>query len=45
MRYNAAHQQDIRQAPGRFVGDAQDEAGRPAKVMVLSNPRAAHSSS
>jgi glycine dehydrogenase len=36
MRYNAAHQQDIRQAPGRFVGDAQDEAGRPAKVMVLS---------
>src|SRR5215813_1697806 len=36
MRYNVAHQQDIRQAPGRFVGDAQDEAGRPAKVMVLS---------
>jgi glycine dehydrogenase len=36
IRYNAAHQQDIRQAPGRFVGDAQDEAGRPAKVMVLS---------
>ncbi len=36
MRYNAAHQQDMRQAPGRFVGDAQDEAGRPAKVMVLS---------
>ena len=28
--------QDIRQAPGRFVGDARDEAGRPAKVMVLS---------
>src|SRR5439155_1074256 len=26
MRYYAAHQQDIRQAPGRFVGDAQ--AGR-----------------
>src|SRR3989454_4955971 len=36
IRYNAVHQQDIRQAPGRFVGDAQDEAGRPAKVMVLS---------
>src|SRR5919108_3034687 len=36
IRYNAAHQQDIRQAPGRFVGDAQDEAGRPAKLMVLS---------
>ena len=36
IRYNAAHAQDIRQAPGRFVGDAQDEAGRPAKVMVLS---------
>ena len=36
IRHNAAHQQDIRQAPGRFVGDAQDEAGRPAKVMVLS---------
>ncbi len=36
IRYNAAHPQDIRQAPGRFVGDARDEAGRPAKVMVLS---------
>src|SRR5256885_872192 len=32
VRYNAAHQQDIRQAPGRFVGDAQDEAGRPATM-------------
>src|SRR5262245_42248867 len=34
MRYNAAHPQDIRQAPGRFVGDAQDEAARPAEVRV-----------
>jgi len=36
IRYNTAHQHDIRQAPGRFVGAAQDEAGRPAKIMVLS---------
>jgi glycine dehydrogenase len=36
IRHNTVHQSDIRQAPGRFVGDAQDEAGRPAKVMVLS---------
>ncbi|MGE3536345.1 MAG: aminomethyl-transferring glycine dehydrogenase subunit GcvPB [Candidatus Tectimicrobiota bacterium] len=36
MRYNAAHPQEIRQAPGRFVGEARDEAGRVAKVMVLS---------
>jgi glycine dehydrogenase len=36
VRYNAEHRQDIRSAPGRFVGDALDEAGRPAKVMVLS---------
>jgi glycine dehydrogenase len=36
IRYNASHSHDIRQAPGRFVGAARDEAGRPAKVMVLS---------
>jgi glycine dehydrogenase len=36
IRYNAEHRQDIRSAPGRFVGDAQDEAGHRAKVMVLS---------
>jgi glycine dehydrogenase len=36
VRFNAAHRQDIRSAPGRFVGDARDGAGRQAKVMVLS---------
>ncbi len=36
MRHNQAHPHDIRQAPGRFVGEAHDEAGRTAKVMVLS---------
>jgi glycine dehydrogenase len=36
IRFNATHRQDIRSAPGRFVGDARDEAGRRAKVMVLS---------
>lgn len=36
VRANAAHRQDIRQAPGRFVGNARDLAGRPAKVLVLS---------
>jgi glycine dehydrogenase len=36
VRFNAAHRQDIRSAPGRFVGEALDEAGRPARVMVLS---------
>jgi glycine dehydrogenase len=36
VRFNAEHRQDIRSAPGRFVGDALDEAGRVAKVMVLS---------
>ncbi|MGQ4809060.1 Glycine dehydrogenase (decarboxylating) [Candidatus Entotheonellaceae bacterium PAL068K] len=36
VRVNAAHRQDIRSAPGRFVGDARDGAGRDAKVMVLS---------
>lgn len=36
VRYNSVHPHDIRQAPGRFVGAAQDTAGRPAKVMVLS---------
>lgn len=36
IRYNATHRHDIRQTPGRFVGDARDEQGRPAKVMVLS---------
>lgn len=36
VRFNDAHKQDIRSAPGRFVGDARDEAGRRAKVMVLS---------
>ena len=36
IRFNAEHRQDIRSAPGRFVGDARDMAGRQAKVMVLS---------
>ncbi|GIX48972.1 MAG: glycine dehydrogenase (decarboxylating) [Candidatus Tectimicrobiota bacterium] len=36
IRYNEAHRQDIRSAPGRFVGAARDAAGRPAKVLVLS---------
>jgi glycine dehydrogenase len=36
IRFNAEHKLDIRSAPGRFVGDARDEAGRRAKVMVLS---------
>jgi glycine dehydrogenase len=36
IRFNAEHPQDIRSAPGRFVGEARDEAGRPARVMVLS---------
>jgi glycine dehydrogenase len=36
VRYNDEHKQDIRSAPGRFVGDARDVAGQRAKVMVLS---------
>ena len=36
VRANAAHRQDMRQAPGRFVGQARDTAGHPAKVLVLS---------
>ncbi len=36
IRHNATHKQDIRSAPGRFVGAAHDETGHPAKVMVLS---------
>lgn len=36
VRFNPQHRQDIRSAPGRFVGDAHDEAGRQAKVMVLA---------
>ena len=31
VRFNAEHRQDIRSAPGRFVGDALDEAGRAPK--------------
>jgi glycine dehydrogenase len=36
VRLNAAHKQDIRSAPGRFVGAGYDEAGREAKLLVLS---------
>lgn len=36
VRYNAAHKQDIRSAPGRFVGTGFDSAGRAAKLLVLS---------
>jgi glycine dehydrogenase len=36
VRFNAEHRLDIRSAPGRFIGDARDEAGRRAKVMVLA---------
>ncbi len=36
VRLNNAHKQDIRSAPGRFVGTGYDTEGRPAKLLVLS---------
>lgn len=36
VRLNSAHKQDIRSAPGRFVGTGYDTEGRPAKLLVLS---------
>jgi len=36
VRLNSAHKQDIRSAPGRFVGTGLDSEGRTAKLLVLS---------
>ncbi len=36
VRFNSAHKQDIRSAPGRFVGSGFDSEGRAAKLLVLS---------
>ena len=36
VRFNNAHKQDIRSAPGRFVGTGTDAEGRDAKLLVLS---------
>jgi glycine dehydrogenase len=36
VRCNSAHKQDIRNAPGRFVGAGSDSEGRAAKLLVLS---------
>ncbi len=36
VRFNRAHRQDIRSAPGRFVGTGLDSEGRDAKLLVLS---------
>ncbi|WP_089718911.1 aminomethyl-transferring glycine dehydrogenase subunit GcvPB [Candidatus Entotheonella palauensis] len=36
VRFNRAHRQDIRSAPGRFVGAGTDREGRAAKLLVLS---------
>ncbi len=36
VRFNRAHKQDIRSAPGRFVGAGLDSEGRAAKLLVLS---------
>ncbi|MGE9291917.1 MAG: aminomethyl-transferring glycine dehydrogenase subunit GcvPB [Puniceicoccales bacterium] len=36
IRFDSAHRNDIRNAPGRFVGGASDRAGQNGKVMVLS---------
>ena len=36
VRFNSAHKQDIRSAPGRFVGAGSDSEGRAAKLLVLS---------
>ena len=36
VRFNSAHKQDIRSAPGRFVGTGWDGEGRAAKLLVLS---------
>ncbi|MCB9093270.1 MAG: aminomethyl-transferring glycine dehydrogenase subunit GcvPB, partial [Halobacteriovoraceae bacterium] len=36
VRYNDKVKNNIRSTPGRFVGKAQDIAGNPCKVMVLS---------
>ncbi len=36
VRFNASAKNDVRQAPGRFVGKALDEDGRECFTMVLS---------
>lgn len=36
IRFDKAHRNEIRNAPGRFVGGARDRAGNNGKVMVLS---------
>lgn len=36
VRFNSSHKQDIRSAPGRFVGAGTDVQGREAKLLVLS---------
>ncbi len=36
VRFNRDHKQDIRSAPGRFVGTGLDSEGRAAKLLVLS---------
>jgi len=36
VRYNNANKMHIRSTPGRFVGKAKDNQGRPALAMVLS---------
>ena len=36
IRFDSKHRNDIRNAPGRFVGRATDRAGNGGKVMVLS---------
>ena len=36
IRFNESNRNEIRNAPGRFVGGAADRAGKNGKVMVLS---------
>ena len=36
IRFDSEHRNDIRNAPGRFVGGASDRSGQSGKVMVLS---------
>lgn len=36
IRFDASRRNDIRNAPGRFVGEARDRGGKAGKVMVLS---------
>jgi len=36
IRFDQKHRNEIRNAPGRFVGEASDRAGKMGKVMVLS---------